>query len=237
MIVYPVIRIKEGVCIGLTGDISDAVTVFSNSPVKTAAQWEEKGARYLHVVDMDGAVAGSPRNLHIIHEIISAVNIPVQVSGGIKSMDIAQSVLDLGAQRIVINVGIPDSEEIFKSAVERFGDKLAAGLDVKGKKLVYEGSSELSTVNASDFALKLEDMGVKTIIYTDTTRLGTLQGSDIVGITDILTKVFYVDIVAAGGISDLTDLKRLKRLGVSGAVVGKALYAGEIELTEAQDIL
>lgn len=235
MIIYPAIYIKEGKCIGLSGGDYDNIIIYSENPVEIALKWEGKGAKYLHVIDLDGAAAGTTQNIEVIKQIISSVKIPVQVGGGIRSIESAQDLLDSGAARIIMGTVALDNPELFKQAIEIFGDKLVAGIDMKGKRVVLEGTEEVSEHPAVEFAQKLEEMGVETIVYTDITRVGTLQGSDIVGITDVLSKVF-VRVIAAGGVNDITDLKRLKRLGVSGVVIGKALYTGDIDLAEALEV-
>lgn len=236
MNLYPAVYIKDGRGVELTGGDISRVTVYDEEPIAAAVKWESKGAKYLHIIDLDGIAAGTPQNIDIIKQIIDSVRIPVQVRGGIRNLEIGQGILDLGAERIIIGTAAADNLELVGRAVERFGERLIIGIDIKGKMIAAEGTGEITGQAVVGFAQKLEDMGVKTIIYTDVTRVGTLKGSDIVGITEILTKVF-MNIIVAGGISDITDLKRLNRLGASGAIIGKALYSDDIDLVEALKVL
>ena len=235
MNIYPAIYIKDGKCIGLLENDARNVTIYADDPVESAVKWADQGAEYLHVVDVDGSITGILKNQEIIKEIIKYVHIPVQIGGGIRSIEMGQKLLDLGAERIVMASIATEDTELLKHAVSHFGDKLVVQIDVKDKKIVKEGSEQTIERLAVEFAQELEGMGLENIIFRDITRVGSLMGSDIVGITEVLTKVF-IDIIVAGGINDTIDLKRLKRLGSSGAIVGKALYTGNIDLSEALDI-
>ena len=231
MTIYPTIFIENGKCGNLQGGGFQDIT----NPLEVAKKWENMGATYLHVVDSDRIASISLNNVEIIKDIITSVNIPVQVYGGIKSLEDMQEYLDAGAKRVVVNATAGESLELIERAVSTFGDRLAVGIDIKNRKLAKEMSDEVIDEPIIPMAQKLEDMGINTIIYTDLDRVGTLRGSDIVGITEILSKIF-VNIVAAGGVNDITDVKRLKRLGVSGIIISKALYTGDIELIEAKTI-
>lgn len=232
MTIYPAIFIKDGKCLDVSGEKFQDVT----DPLEIAKKWESMGAAYLHIVDGDRITSPALNNVEIIKKIISSVNIPVQVSGGIKSLEDVHEYLDCGAERVVMNATTAvENPELMKEAVEKFGNKLRVGLDIKNKKLAKEMTDEVIDEPIIPIAQKLEDIGVDTIIYTDMDRVGTLKGSDIVGITEMLSKVF-VNIVAVGGVNDITDARRLKRLGVSGIIIGKALYTGNIDLMETKTI-
>lgn len=235
MIIYPAIDIKDGKCVRLfQGDFSKT-TVYSEDPVNIASQWESQGAKYLHIVDLDGALAGSPQNLGVIQNIISSINIPVQVGGGIRNVVTAHSLIESGADRIIMGTSAIKSPETLKQAVKKLGSKLVVGVDAKNGKVAVEGWEETSECNAADFVSTVENMGVKTVIYTDISKDGTLQGPNIEGIKELLSRS-GIDIIASGGVGSLKDLINLKELGVSGAIVGKALYSGNINLIDALEL-
>jgi len=233
--IYPAIYIKDGKCVRLLENATSNTIIYSDDPVEIALKWENQGAKFLHVVDVEGTKTGILKNQEIIKRIINTIQIPVQVGGGIRSIDLGQSLLDFGAERIVMASIAAEDSELLKQAIIQFGEKLVVQIDVKDKKIIEEGSGQIIERLAVVFAQELEKMGVENIIFRDVTRVGTLIGSDIVGITEVLTKVF-INIIPAGGINDTIDLKRLKRLGASGAVVGTALYTGNIDLAEALNI-
>lgn len=235
MNIYPAIYIKDGKCVRLLENATSNTIIYSDDPVEIALKWENQGAKFLHVVDVEGTKTGILKNQEIIKRIINTIQIPVQVGGGIRSIDLGQSLLDFGAERIVMASIAAEDSELLKQAIIQFGEKLVVQIDVKDKKIIEEGSGQIIERLAVVFAQELEKMGVENIIFRDVTRVGTLIGSDIVGITEVLTKVF-INIIPAGGINDTIDLKRLKRLGASGAVVGTALYTGNIDLAEALNI-
>jgi phosphoribosylformimino-5-aminoimidazole carboxamide ribotide isomerase len=231
MTIYPTIFIDNGKCVDAQKGGFQDIT----NPLEVAKKWENMGATYLHIVDSDRIASNGLNNVEIIKDIITSVNIPVQVSGGIKSLEDMQEYLDFGAKRVVVNATVGGSLELIERAVSTFGDRLVVGIDIKNRKLAKEMSDEVIDEPIIPMAQKLEDMGINTIIYTDLDRAGTLRGSDIVGITEILSKIF-VNIVASGGVNDIADVKRLKRLGVSGIIIRKALYTGDIDLIDAKTL-
>ena len=235
MIIYPAIDIKDGKCVRLfQGDFSQT-TVYSDDPVEVALKWEYKGAEYIHIVDLDGALAGSPQNLPVIKNIISKLKIPIQVGGGIRTLETGNKILEAGAARIIMGTSAVKTPEILEQAVNQFGDRLAVGVDAKNKKVAVEGWGETSEILALNFIQRMENIGVKTIIYTDISKDGTLQGPDINGIREIISNT-GINIIASGGVGTLQDLINLKELGSSGAIVGKALYTDSLTLEEALEI-
>jgi len=235
LIIYPAIDIKDGKCVRLfQGDFSQT-TVYSDDPVEVALKWEYKGAEYIHIVDLDGALAGSPQNLPVIKNIISKLKIPIQVGGGIRTLETGNKILEAGAARIIMGTSAVKTPEILEQAVNQFGDRLAVGVDAKNKKVAVEGWGETSEILALNFIQRMENIGVKTIIYTDISKDGTLQGPDINGIREIISNT-GINIIASGGVGTLQDLINLKELGSSGAIVGKALYTDSLTLEEALEI-
>ena len=235
MIIYPAIDIKDGKCVRLfQGDFSKT-TVYSADPVEVALKWQSQGAEYIHIVDLDGALTGSPQNLPVIKNIIGKLKIPIQVGGGIRTLETGNIILNAGAARIIMGTSAVKTPDILEQAVNQFGNKLAVGVDAKNKKVAVEGWGETSELLALDFINTMENTGVKTIIYTDISKDGTLKGPDIKGIKEIILNT-SINIIASGGVGTLQDLIKLKDLGVSGAIVGKALYADSFTLEEALEI-
>ena len=231
MIVYPAIDIRDGKCVRLfQGDFSKT-TVYSEDPIEVALRWESQGAKYLHLVDLDGALAGKPQNLTIIEGIVGKVSIPVQVGGGIRSIDTGSLLLGLGVSRIIMGTSAVKSPEILEEAVKQFGNKLAVGVDARNKRVAVEGWEKSSEQLSVDFVKQLEKIGVKTVIYTDISKDGTLLGPDIDGTKELVSAV-GIDIIASGGIGSVQDLIKLKEIGVSGTIVGKALYSGNVSIRE-----
>ncbi|MBI4743722.1 MAG: 1-(5-phosphoribosyl)-5-[(5-phosphoribosylamino)methylideneamino]imidazole-4-carboxamide isomerase [Actinobacteria bacterium] len=235
MIIYPAIDIKEGRCVRLFQGKMDEVTVFSENPSEVAKKWESQGAEIIHLVDLDGAVAGEPKNLKVVEKIINSINIPVQFGGGIRQIKSLEMVFDIGVKRVVLGTSIISNLEFVLEALEKFKSRIIAGIDAKNGMVATKGWKEISNEKAVDVARRMEQIGVKRIIYTDIETDGTLKGPNIDG-TRLITSETNISIIASGGISKLDDIIRLKELeslGVEGVIIGKALYSGAFSLTEA----
>jgi len=236
LLVLPAIDLKDGLCVRLyKGDMKEA-TVYSTEPWEVALKWEQMGARFLHLVDLDGAVSGSPKNLEVIKEIISRVNIPVQLGGGIRSLETIEYYLNLGLTRLIIGTAALKNPQMVKAAVERFGsDAIVLGLDSKLGKVAIDGWETVMEKSALEFAREMKEMGLERVVYTDTLRDGTLEGLNIEGIREMAEKT-GLKVIASGGVAGLEDVKKIKELqgiGVEGLIIGKALYTGDIDLQEA----
>ena len=226
MQLYPAIDMKNGKCVRLRQGAFKDITVYSEHPEEIAALWREKGATFLHLVDLDGALAGRSVNEETIKKIVSSVNIPVEIGGGIRSEEAIKNMLALGVKRVIIGTKAVEEPEFLKDMVEKFGaDAIAAGVDAKDWE-------QVSTVTATDLCLKMKEYGVKHIIYTDISRDGMLSGPNIPA-TKKLTEETGLDIIASGGVSCMEDLQALYDAGISGAIIGKALYENRVDLEEA----
>ena len=232
MIIYPAIDIIGGKCVRLQqGSYSD-VTVFGDSPVDMAKKWESLGAEYLHVVDLDGARSGKSENSEIIKQIAKTLKIPVQIGGGIRNLETIETYLSGGLSRVILGTSAVNNREMLVSALKEYKGKIAVGIDAKDGKVAIHGWEKTSDFTAVEFAREVESLGTKTIIYTDISRDGMLKGPNLQAMKEMADSV-SMDVIASGGVSRLTDIVDLKQTGVSGVIVGKALYTGNVDLKEA----
>ncbi len=232
MIIYPAIDIINGKCVRLQqGSYSD-VTVFGDSPVDMARKWESLGAEYLHVVDLDGARSGKSENAEIIKQIAKTLKIPVQIGGGIRNLETIETYLSGGLSRVILGTSAVNNREMLVSALREYKSKIAVGIDAKDGKVAIHGWEKTSDFTAVEFAKEIESLGTKTIIYTDISRDGMLKGPNLQAMKEMADSV-ALDVIASGGVSRLTDIVDLKQTGVSGVIVGKALYTGNVNLKEA----
>lgn len=232
MIIYPAVDIRDGRCVRLKqGSYSD-MTVYGDDPLEMALHWQEAGSHFLHVVDLDGARGQGKNNRDIIGRIIKALDIPVQTGGGIRTMDDIDEVLSLGAARVILGTSAVKDPNLVEQAVSRYGSRIAVGIDAKKGMVAIEGWERTSPYTAVEFARHMEKMGVETIIYTDIARDGMLAGPNFEAMNEMQRSVSMA-VIASGGVSGIDDLARLKRIGVAGAIVGKAIYTGAIDLKEA----
>ena len=233
MQLYPAIDMKNGQCVRLKQGKFKEITVYSDSPEKVAAYWESQGATFLHLVDLDGALAGYSVNEEAIRRIVSAVSRPVEIGGGIRSEEAIERMLDLGVSRVIIGTKAVENPLFLRDAVLRFGaDRIVAGVDAKNGLVAVEGWEKLSEITASDLCGQMKEYGVRHVVYTDISRDGMLTGPNVEA-TRALTEETGMDIIASGGMSSMDDLKRLHEAGVKGAIIGKALYENRINLKEA----
>ncbi len=239
MIIIPAIDIKGGKCVRLEQGLMNKETIFSDNPEEMALQWKRKGARRLHIVDLDGAVYGKPVNKKAIKKILDTISIPVELGGGIRDLDTIQEYIDLGIDQIIIGTIAYKNPHLVEMACKRYPDKIIVSIDSKDNYVSVEGWTEPTSITAIDLAKKFEDMGIAAFIYTDIKRDGMRSGPNIDGIREF-SKSIHVEVIAAGGISsikDIEDLLSLENDGVSGIITGRALYDGLINLEEAIDII
>ncbi|TCT25484.1 1-(5-phosphoribosyl)-5-[(5-phosphoribosylamino)methylideneamino] imidazole-4-carboxamide isomerase [Melghiribacillus thermohalophilus] len=230
MIIFPAIDIRNGKCVRLMQGQYDQEEVYGD-PAEMAKKWASKGGEYLHLVDLDGALTGKAENLPVIQSIVQSVNIPVQVGGGIRSIEQIESYLDAGVRRVITGTSALQHENFLKQAIQRFSRKLAVSIDAKNGFVATDGWTKTSNVRAVDFARKLEDLGLKTIIYTDIAKDGMLSGPNFQELQAI-NEAVKMDVIASGGITTKKDIQTLKQYNLYGAIIGKALYTGNIELEE-----
>jgi len=233
VVIYPAIDIKDGKCVRLTQGKKDEETIYFQNPEDVALMWQEKGAKVLHIVDLDGAFDGVSKNLAQIKKIRSAVNIPIQVGGGIRSIESIKGLLDAGVDRVILGTKALQDKAMLKEAVDSYGDKVIVSIDAHNGYVAIDGWTKTSEVSAVDFAKEMETVGVKTVVYTDIARDGMLKGPNFEAITFLKERI-SIDIIASGGVSSQEDLTKLKEIGVAGAIVGKALYEGRVDLEEIE---
>lgn len=232
MKIYPAIDIKDGKCVRLLRGSFDDVTVYGDNPAEMARKWESLGGEYIHVVDLDGALKGHGVNAEAIKEICKAVNVPVQTGGGIRSISDIEAKLECGISRVIIGTKAVSDAEFVKDAVKRYGDKIVIGIDAKDGMVAIEGWEKTSEYQAVEFAKKMEEIGVKTIIYTDIATDGTLMGPNVDAMREMVNNT-NMDIIASGGIGNIEHIKALIPTGVEGVITGRALYTGNINLCDA----
>ena len=232
MEVIPAIDIRQGKCVRLyQGDYSQE-TIFSDDPMNTALEWQSLGAPRLHIVDLDGAASGKPSNLDIIKQIASAVLIPVQLGGGIRQLETVEQLLKAGIERIILGTAAVEDQKLIEEACHRFSESIIIGIDALEGYIAIHGWQQQTELKAVEFAKSMTRLGVKRFIYTDISRDGTLTEPNFATIFELVDTI-RLPIIASGGISSLNQLKVLKQLGVEAAIVGKALYTGDIDLKQA----
>ena len=240
MLIIPAIDLKEGKCVRLKQGLMDQSTIFSEHPAETAKKWFELGARRLHLVDLDGAFSGKPMNLNAIKEIISEIGqkIPIQLGGGIRSLDTIEKFLDSGLDSVIIGTAAITQPGFLHEACYAFPGQIMVGLDAKDGDVAINGWAKLTGHNVIDLAQKFEEYGVESIIYTDIGRDGMLSGVNIEA-TVKLTEAVSVPVVASGGVTNLKDIKALcevSNIGIRGVITGRAIYEGTLNFEEAQQL-
>jgi len=233
MQLYPAIDMKNGQCVRLRQGAFKDITIYSDAPEKVAAHWQERGASFLHLVDLDGALAGYSVNEEVIRRIADTVSIPIEIGGGIRSKEAVERMLDLGVRRVIIGTKAAEHPEFLRDMVRTFGEEaIVAGVDAKDGMVAVEGWEKVSSLTASDLCLTMKEYGVRHIVYTDISRDGMLSGPNVEA-TRKLTEETGLDIIASGGVSCMKDLKCLHEAGIRGAIIGKALYENRIDLAVA----
>ncbi len=240
MQIIPAIDLKEGRCVRLKQGNFNKETVFSDNPLSVAEQWLEQGAERIHLVDLDGALKGAPMNKNIIEHIVKLCGrIPVQVGGGIRDLDTLSSYLDLGVSYIIVGTKAINSPEFVENACKKFHDRIIAGLDSINNKLALNGWSNNSDLDLHDVAIRLEKLGVSSIIFTDISKDGMLEGPNIEEISK-LARILAIPVIASGGVKNIDDIKALAKishLGVPAVIVGRAIYEGTLNLKSAIEVL
>ncbi|MBS4052449.1 1-(5-phosphoribosyl)-5-[(5-phosphoribosylamino)methylideneamino]imidazole-4-carboxamide isomerase [Methylomonas rivi] len=239
MLLIPAIDLKEGKCVRLRQGRMDDNTVFSDDPVAVAGRWVEAGARRLHLVDLDGAFAGKPRNADVIHAIVQAYpDIPVQIGGGIRDEDTIQGYLEAGVEYVIIGTKAVSEPHFVRDVAIEFPGHIIVGLDAKDGKVAIDGWSKLSRHDVIDLAKKFEAQGVSAIIYTDISRDGMMQGVNVEA-TAKLAREITIPVIASGGITNIDDIRALGEVaheGIMGAITGRAIYEGTLDFAEAEKL-
>lgn len=232
MLIFPAIDLKDGCCVRLRkGDYATAHKV-AEDPLQTALSFKEAGAEWIHMVDLDGAKNAVPKNQDIIFKVCRESGLSVEIGGGIRNMKTVASYLEGGLSRVILGSAALKAPEFVREAVKAYADKIAVGIDARGGKVATEGWLDTSSVDCVELALRMEEMGVRTLIFTDIAKDGMLSGPNLEQL-QILSRAVSCNIVASGGISSLDDIKSLRELELYGAICGKALYTGALDLKQA----
>lgn len=239
MLLIPAIDLKDGKCVRLRQGRMEEETIFSTDPIAVAGRWVEAGARRLHIVDLDGAMVGQPKNAEIVGAIAAAFpNLPIQVGGGIRSEDTIEAYIEAGVKYVILGTKAVTAPHFVADACTEFPGHIIVGLDARDGRVAVDGWSKLSSHNAVDVARRLEQNGVEAIVYTDISRDGMMSGVNVES-TVQLAQSITIDVIAAGGITSLEDIRALCKVageGIIGAITGRAIYEGTLDFTEGQQL-
>lgn len=235
MLIFPAIDLVQGQAVRLfKGDYAN-MTVYHHDPVQVALDFQAKGASCLHLVDLEGAKSGGTPNLEVISRILASTSLFTEVGGGIRSMEVVKTYLDAGVGRVILGTAAVTNEAFLKEAVEAYGEKIAVGVDVRDGYVAIKGWTEQSQYTCDQFFEKMQALGVKTVICTDISKDGAMQGTNL-ALYRRLSQTYDMDIVASGGVSSLSDIQALRAMELYGAIIGKAYYTGAIDLAEAIEV-
>ena len=235
MNIFPAIDLYDKKAVRLFKGDYNQMTVYSENPIDVARDFEQKGAKFIHMVDLEGAKDGTTPNLSIVAEIAKKTSLFVEIGGGIRSMETVDKYLSAGVSRVILGTSAVTDEAFLKSAIEKYGEKIAVGADVKDGYIAIKGWLEKSAYTLDAFFEKMQNMGVKTIICTDISKDGAMKGTNLQMYKE-LSKKYSLDIVASGGVSTIDDIKALRSMELYGAIIGKAYYTGAIDLSEAIEV-
>lgn len=235
MNIFPAIDLVDGKAVRLyKGDYAQ-MTVYSEDPAAVAADFQKAGAKFLHLVDLEGAKSGVPANLPTIRRILETTDLFVEVGGGIRNMEIAKTYLDAGVDRVILGTAAVTDPAFLEEALAAYGERIAVGVDLKDGYVAIKGWTEKSDLSADAFFAKMEKLGVKTVICTDISKDGAMQGTNRALYRELGQK-YAIDLVASGGVSSLEDVQALRKMDLYGAIIGKAYYIGAIDLKEAIEV-
>lgn len=232
MNIFPAIDLIDGCAVRLFKGDYNQKTVYSDNPVAVAKSFADAGAQYIHIVDLDGAKDGSNANIDVVRSIVEQSGLKAEIGGGIRSMQAVEKYLNLGVMRVILGTAAVTDPEFLMQAVNKYGEKVAVGVDIKDGKVAIKGWTELSKRDCFDFCSNLEKIGVKTVICTDISKDGVMSGTNI-ELYKKLSSEYKMDIIASGGVSSLDNVRTLTQMNMYGAILGKALYTGSIDLKEA----
>lgn len=232
MELFPAIDLRDGKAVRLLRGDYDKMTIYSDSPVETAKSFEQAGAKFLHLVDLDGARDGNTPNFEVIRDIAANTSLKIEVGGGIRCIETVERYLDIGVLRVILGTAAVTDPAFLEESVSRFGDKIAVGVDIKNGCVATHGWTQVSSLSGIDFCIKLQNLGVRTIICTDISKDGAMQGIN-EKLYGELTESLSCDIIASGGVTTIDDLIKLSQVGVAGTIMGKSIYTGSIDLAKA----
>ncbi len=232
MNIFPAIDLFDGKAVRLFKGDYNEMTVYSENPIEIARDFEAKGARFIHMVDLQGAKDGTTPNIKIVEQVARETSLFVEIGGGIRDIKTADKYIEGGVDRIILGTAAVENPEFLSSALKKHGDKVAVGVDIKDGFVAIKGWTQQSEYDAFDFCREMQNLGVKNIICTDISKDGAMRGTNR-ELYEKLSKEFSIDITASGGVSSLDDIKALRKLNLYGAIIGKAYYIGAIDLREA----
>jgi phosphoribosylformimino-5-aminoimidazole carboxamide ribotide isomerase len=230
MIIFPAIDLLNEQCVRLKQGDYNQKEVFNSNPVEQAKSFEEQGAKFLHLIDLDGAKEGSQKNFEVIRKIREAINIPIQVGGGIRNEERIIKLLELGVDRVILGTIAIKNRDFLKEMLSKYGNKIVVSVDAKEGKVATDGWLEDSGIDSIAFVKELIELGLKTLVYTDISKDGMMEGTNL----DIYKKIneLEIDLIASGGVSRMYDIEELLKMNTYGAIVGKAIYAGALSLKD-----
>ena len=232
MVIYPAIDLFDGKAVRLYKGDYTRMTIYNEDPVAVALDFQKKGATHIHLVDLEGAKAGTTPNLETVCAIKKATGLFCEIGGGVRSMEVVRRYLDAGIDRVILGTAAVTDESFLRSAVAEFSEKIAVGIDIRDGYVAIKGWTEKSQEKALDFCGKMQKLGVRTLICTDISRDGAMEGANH-SLYQELAETFSMNIIASGGVSAMEDVKRLAAMDIHGAIIGKAYYTGAIDLAEA----
>ena len=235
MHIFPAIDLYDGKAVRLLKGDYQKMTVYSENPLEIAKDFENSGAEFLHIVDLEGAKTGETPNINTIEKIVKNTSLFTEVGGGIRTLETVRKYSDIGVKRVILGTAAVNDEEFLLSAVKKYGEKIAVGIDIKDGFVAIKGWTDLSKYTPFEFCEKMQNIGVKNVICTDVSKDGAMQGTNL----DLYKKMserFDLNITASGGVSGIDDIKRLKGLGIYGAIIGKAYYTKAISLARAIEV-
>lgn len=235
MNIFPAIDIVKGCAVRLFKGDYDQMTVYSDNPASVASDFENCGAQFLHLVDLEGAKDGTTPNIDTVKQIRKSCGMFIEIGGGIRSMQTIETYLDAGVNRVILGTAAVNDEVFLKEALKKYGDKIAVGVDIKDGFVAIKGWTEKSEFSGMDFCKKMQSLGVKTIICTDISKDGAMKGTNL-ELYKTLSEQLNINIVASGGVSSIEDVKALANMNIYGAIIGKAYYTGAVNLKEAIEV-
>lgn len=235
MNIFPAIDLFGGKAVRLLKGDYDNMTIYSEHPEEIALDFKKQGAKFIHIVDLEGAKSGETPNIGTIEKIIKLADLFTEVGGGIRNIETVDKYVSIGVNRVILGTSAVNDEEFLKNAVAKYGEKIAVGADIKDGYIAIKGWTEKSQYTDYDFCEKMQNIGVKTLICTDISKDGAMQGTNH-GLYAELSKKYSMNIIASGGVSSIEDVKRLSKLNIYGAIIGKAYYVGAINLSEAIEV-
>lgn len=235
MNIFPAIDLFDGKAVRLLKGDYQKMTVYSENPLEIAKDFENSGAEFLHIVDLEGAKTGNTPNIGTIEKIVKNTSLFTEVGGGIRTLETVEKYINIGVKRVILGTAAVNDEKFLISAVKKYGEKIAVGIDIKDEFVAIKGWTDLSKFTPFEFCEKMQNIGVKTVICTDVSKDGAMQGTN-VGLYKEMSEKFNINIIASGGVSSIDDIKRLKNLEIYGAIIGKAYYTRAISLAEAIEV-